>query len=259
VFGYLGQRLVAENTPVEIAKPTFFCPFSIHTIGFRDFCSRDFNLRGSYPMFSNEEKPMDAQQHFKNLVTFVAPVLKPYGFSKNRQTFYCRSPNNWGLIDFQKSWQSNKESLPFTVNLGVASDRLLRFFSPDKIKRPSIRDCHWQIRLGYLMNKRDLWWKVDEQTSIENLGKEIVNPLENRAIQEINHYISDESLRDLWISGQSPSLTEFQRLMYLSVFLKELGPLELLEPTLTKLKQISEGKPSAVTAELHIERLRGLQ
>jgi hypothetical protein len=202
---------------------------------------------------------MDAQQLYKNLVIFVAPALKPYGFSKNRQTYYCRSQNNWGLIDFQKSWQSDKESLPFTVNLGVASDRLLRFFFPDKNKRPTIWDCHWQIRLGYLTNKEDVWWKVDDQTSIENLGKEILNSLTNRAIQEINHYISDESLRDLWISGQSPSLTEFQRLMYLSVFLKELGPSELLEPTLTKLKEISQGKPSAVTAELHIERLKGLQ
>jgi hypothetical protein len=202
---------------------------------------------------------MGTQQLFKKLVIFVTPALKPYGFSRNRQTFYCRSQNNWGLIDFQKSWQSNKESLPFTINLGVASERLLRFFSLDKIKRPSIWDCQWQIRLGYLMNKKDMWWKVDEQTSVENLGKEIINPLTNRAIQEINRYISDESLRDLWISGQSPSLTEFQRLIYLSVLLKELGPEELLEPTLLELKQIFEGKPSAVTAELHIEKLRDLR
>jgi Domain of unknown function (DUF4304) len=214
---------------------------------------------GLYRECSQEEIIMDALHLFKNLVIFVAPALKPYGFSMNRQTFYCQSQNNWGLIDFQKSWHSGEETLPFTVNLGVASDRLLRFFSPDKIKRPSIWDCHWRIRLGYLMNKEDVWWKVDEQTSVENLGKEIVNPLTNRAIQEINHYISDESLRDLWISGQSPSLTEFQRLMYLSVLLKELGPEELLEPTLLELKQISEGKPSAVTAELHIEKLRDLR
>jgi Domain of unknown function (DUF4304) len=202
---------------------------------------------------------MDAQKFFEKLVIFVAQALQLHGFSRNRQTFYCRSQNNWGLIDFQKSWQSDKESLPFTVNLGVASERLLRFFSPEKNKRPTIWDCHWRIRLGYLMNKEDVWWKVDEQTSIEDLGKEILYPLTNRAVQEINHYISDESLRDLWISGQSPSLTEFQRLMYLSVFLKELGPAELLEPTLTKLKQISESRPSAVTAERHIERLRSLK
>jgi Domain of unknown function (DUF4304) len=201
---------------------------------------------------------MDAQKFFQELVIFVAPALKPYGFSRNRRTFYCRSKNNWGLIDFQRSWHSSREILPFTVNLGVASDRLLKFFSPDKIKRPTIWDCHWRIRLGYLMNKKDVWWKVDEQTSVENLGKEILPPLKNLAFQEINQHISDESLRDLWISGQSPSLTEFQRLMYLSVLLEELGPSELVEPTLMKLKQISEGKPSAVTAELHVERLRDL-
>lgn len=202
---------------------------------------------------------MGAQQLFKKLVIFVTPALKPYGFSRNRQTFYCRSQNNWGLIDFQKGWHSSDEILPFTVNLGVASERLLRFFSPDQIKRPTIWDCHWQIRLGNLVSNKDVWWRVDEQTSIESLGNEIIDLLTNRAIQEINHYISDESLRDLWISGQSPSLTEFQRLMYLSVLLKEIGPAELLEPTLTKLKQISEGELSAITAELHIERLRGLK
>jgi hypothetical protein len=70
----------------------------------------------------------------------------------------------------------------------------------------------------------------------------------NIGIPEIAKYIHDHNLRDLWLSDYSPSLTEFQRLLYLSVLLKEIGPIELLEPTLHKLKLVSTGKPTAISA-----------
>jgi Domain of unknown function (DUF4304) len=194
---------------------------------------------------------------FRDMVSkIIAPGLKQYRFSGKGFTFYHLSESNWGLIGFQKSKKEDPEKLNFTVNLGVASGRLLKFFSPPALrKKPEIWDCHWRIRLGLLINGSDIWWTIERGTSIDELGKELLSLLINLAIPEINYYIKDTNLINLWLSERSPSLTEFQRLLYLSVLINELGPSELLKPTILQLKQLSEGKPSAITAEFHIKKL----
>ena len=101
----------------------------------------------------------------------------------------------------------------------------------------------------------DRWWTIDETTNISDLAEQIRMPLEELAIPELDAYVRDESLRDLWLTGQSPNLSPFQRLEYLSVLLKKLGPRELLKPTLDELLRISAGKPWAFFAETHIEHL----
>jgi hypothetical protein len=197
-------------------------------------------------------------QFGKLLSTKISPVLEEYGFRSSGLTFVYREKANWGLINFQKSKQTIPEALGFTVNLGVASGELLKFFSPiTSEKKPDIWDCHWRIRLGRLIWNEDIWWSIDTEKSIDKLGQEILALLIEYAIPEIHKYQTDMALRDLWLSGSSPSLTEFQRLQYLSVLLNELGPSNLLEQILEKLKQVSKGKPTEKTAEIHINKLLG--
>ena len=57
------------------------------------------------------------------------------------------------------------------------------------------------------------------------------------AVPEISRYVSDEALRDLWLSGRSPGLGEYERLRYLAVLLKAISPGEHLEPTLEALRR----------------------
>jgi len=200
---------------------------------------------------------MNIEPKYQLLLSQVASILKNYNFKKNSSTFYYQNNNgNWGIINFQKSMKSTSGEILFTINVGVVSARLLNFFSvkPSK-KRPNIWDCHWRIRLGQLIEGKDKWWLIDFETSIEELGENITTYLLSLAIPGIEKYIEDNELRDLWLSGKSPSLTEFQRLLHLSVLLREIGPQELLEPTLYKLQQISVGKSTALTADIYINKL----
>ncbi len=199
---------------------------------------------------------MELESKYRELLSFVTPALKSNQYKKRGSYFYIEKYENWGLINFQRSTTNTSERLIFTVNLGIASSRLLRFSSVRYSENgPKLWDCHWHRRLGELINGEDIWWTIEPRTSIDTLDEQILNHLVKFAIPEIEQYLDEVKLRDLWLSGFSPGLTEFQRLMYLSVFLKELGPHELLKPTLSKLKEISSGKPTSSTADFHIDKL----
>lgn len=199
---------------------------------------------------------LELKSKYKQLITGVSPTLKDHGYKRRNSAFSIQNSGNWGIINFQKSTKSTADQIIFTVNLGIASSRLSNFFGviyPDY--GPNIYDCHWRKRLGRLIEANDKWWSIDCGSSIDEFGESISNYLLSSAIPEIAKYIDDQMLRDLWLSGKSPSLSEFQRLIHLSVFLKEIGPLELLESTLSKLIEISEGKSTAYTTELHLQKL----
>jgi hypothetical protein len=188
---------------------------------------------------------------------FIAPLRK-YGFQRYGYTFYHNLKRNWGLISVQKSMYQESHSTRFTINIGVASNQLLLFFANPRLNdKLKIEDCHWRIRLGKLAFAEDKWWSVENNKPSQELAHELLNPIINIAIPEIFRYLDDKALRDLWLSGLSPSLTEFQRLLFLSILLKEIGPLELLYPTIKSLKLISKGKPTEITAQIYIEKLLG--
>lgn len=192
---------------------------------------------------------------FKEVHRESSQTLRKYGFSRSGQTNYLQREGNWGLINFQRSKDRRTDAVVFTINIGIASGRLLRFFPPPKFRveatsKPDIWDCHCQERLGDLLPAhRDTWWRINSETDIEPLVSEIRGYLIELAIPEINMYISDEALRDLWLTGKSPGLTKLQRLEYLSVLLKSLGPEALLKPTLDQLRETTDD------AEVFIERL----
>lgn len=199
-------------------------------------------------------KPADSFK--KMLVETIEPSLKSHGFSRRGYTFYILQRGNWGLINFQKSNKSSPKEFIFTVNLGVASALLLKFFQELGTK-PDIWDCHWRLRLGYLLEEPgDRWWTITRDTSLDKLSQEMRNHITKLAVTEVLRHLPDEALRDLWLSGKSPSLTNFERLRNLLVLLKILGPENLFEATATEFLQTSTGKPTEIVAQLHIERLK---
>ncbi len=61
---------------------------------------------------------------FKELITLVAPVFKQMRFNKKGNNFYLDADKNYGVINFQKSRESTKDIVKFTINFGVYSDVL---------------------------------------------------------------------------------------------------------------------------------------
>lgn len=201
---------------------------------------------------------MRPSQTYKELLKAFNLVLKEHGFSRKGNSFHVLRQGNWGLINFQKSRKSNAFTIIFTINIGVCSKKLLKFFTTEQVdKPPSIEDCQWRERLGFLLSEQqDKWWTVDNKITLDNLVEEIRNLLYEIAIPIIERYIHDERLRDLWLTGKSPGLTDVQRLLNLSVLLRAVGPVDRLKPVLEELAKISEGKPSAFRVRQHINGLQ---
>jgi len=186
---------------------------------------------------------MNAIEKYDVLVNSMQVKLENRGLSKFRERYYLKLKENWGIIQFQLSRKSTKTIVQFTVNLGVASTRILRVFSPQRVQNPDVWDCHWRIRLGNLINQdTDFWWTIDDNTSIITLSQIILDNIVNYGLPEIGKYIDDESLRDLWMAGQSPSLTDGQRLKYLMTLIKEIGPKDKLEFVQSELKKVFSGE-----------------
>jgi hypothetical protein len=89
------------------------------------------------------------------------------------------------------------------------------------------------------------------------LSSDINCIIEEYVIDYIRKCLGDQELKNLWIEGRSPGLTDIQRLIYLSILLHEIGPVELLEPTIAVMKKMSAGKPVATTVN-HVLKKMGL-
>jgi hypothetical protein len=187
----------------------------------------------------------------------ISLPLKTLGFTKLHNTFYYPYKDNLGIMNFQKSNKSNSKEIIFTLNAGIWSKRIQNFLGQvSQNKKPDIWDAHWRVRIGNLLpEKNDVWWTITKGTNIEELGNTILSMVKDYVFPAILEFISDEALRDLWLSSKSPSLTEFDRLLYLAVLLKQIGPLENLDTTIKKLKEVTKNKPSAITAAVFIEKL----
>jgi hypothetical protein len=180
---------------------------------------------------------------YKMLISDINNVIKPLGFKKNGNTFFYHQDNNIGLINFQKSKNSSSESILFTISVGVYSNSLHVFDSPEIGSKPAVSDCHWRERIGFLLpEKKDHWWQINSVTLLSDLTKEVINLLTSKAIPEIKKYISDESLQEYWMEGVSSGLSKQQMYLYLIALLKLTND-GALQSKINELKAFSLGKP----------------
>lgn len=177
------------------------------------------------------------------LISEINNAIKPLGFKKNGNTFFYHQDDNIGLINFQKSNKSSSTVVLFTINIGVYSNSLRVFDSLDVGSKPTISDCHWSKRVGFLLpENKDHWWQLSENASLDNLIDEIIDLLTSVVIPEIKKNISDESLESNWLNGLSSGLTEPQMYLYLIGLLKQKNS-DVLQVKINELKALSKGKP----------------
>ncbi len=185
----------------------------------------------------------------------IRPYFQEHGFAAKKNTFFVRKSNNCGLVSFKKSSTSSANETIFTIDIGISSQRLKHFFS-DTYNLPTIDQCHWRQRIGFLLPRGyDLWWTITSNTDLCNLCKTIKDILSMYAIPELETYMSDDSLRDLWLTGESPGLTDIERLLNLSVILNDIGPQSILDEIIDKLRSASNGEPVESIVSIYIKKL----
>lgn len=179
---------------------------------------------------------------FKVILTEVSKPLKEFGFKKYGSSFLIEKGKNIGIINFQKSRNSNADRTIFTINIGVYCG-VLKILDPLEIKsKPVISDCHWKIRIRIPTNNLDYWWEINDSTSIPNPSSEIIKLLENKAVPEINNHITHENIIKYWLKGIGDGLSEQQMNIYLVAMLKEYNN-PLFKSKVSEIVNKYKGKP----------------
>jgi hypothetical protein len=199
---------------------------------------------------------MSQATRFRELLDCIGRTLAPSGLKKSGPQLYIRRDGNWVGISFQKSIRTSRDTIVFTINAGITSGRLLAFAGIQPAGVPNDRERHWSMRLGSMLSPAsDRWWVLDDATRIEDLCAELAALIRDVALPQCEALIADEALRDLWLAGTSPGLTEIDRLKNLSILLKSLGPSDRLDETLKRLQTLSAGKPTEPMVRYHLNRL----
>ena len=194
---------------------------------------------------------------FNHLIKKVEPLIKGEGFSKRGTVFYSKNSGNWEIIEFQKSQSGDVDTVAFTINLAIASIKLMKFFDPDRqMTLPERDERHWDKRIGLLLPSReDKWWVLSNKNSMDEVVNVISSYLIILVIPELKKFSSDLALRDLWLSGISPGLTEVQRLLNLTVLLTHLGPMDALPEVIERLKVLSAARPTEAMVQTYLKKL----
>src|SRR5690606_29491410 len=107
------------------------------------------------------------------------------------------------------------EQLLFAVNAGVVS-RILLSSEECPSRRLRIEDCHWRQRVLREGADADTeWWVLGRGSDQLALSRAIVVALRAAVLPAALAMTEPLALRKLWLSGESPGLTEAERLMAL--------------------------------------------
>ena len=194
---------------------------------------------------------------FKELITSLTPLLKQMGFNKKANSFYLEVNKNYGVVNFQKSRESTKDLVKFTINFGVYSDVLgkLEYDYYNSVK-PDIEQCHWHSRVGNFMpDGSDYWWTVNISDDLNNINTNVVNVVQNVIIPQINKRLSDEGLIYCWMNETFAGTTEIGRFKYLTTLLKEKREFNVLNEVVETFMQNSKGKPNENIAIRHLKEI----
>ena len=153
---------------------------------------------------------------FEHLLEDLSARLKPLDFARSGSVLRIVRDGNCGLLEFQRSTKSSAHRLLFTVNVGIICGALLDPHVKQLRKVHSI-DAHVRQRIGMFMHgSPDKWWEITEATDTVPLIEELAELITGNGVPFIMGLLSTTAIVSLWQSGQSPGLTDGQRLRFLA-------------------------------------------
>lgn len=194
---------------------------------------------------------------FKELIASLTPFLKQMGFNKKANSFYLEVNKNYGVVNFQKSRESTKDLVKFTINFGVYSDVLGKLeYDYNNSAKPEVEKCHWHSRVGgFMPDGSDYWWTVNISDDLNNITTNVIEVVKNVIISEINKRLSDEGLINCWMNETFAGTTEIGRFKYLTTLLKEEEKFNILNEVVETFMLNSKGKPNESMAIRHLKEI----
>ena len=194
----------------------------------------------------------------KEIIKSITPFLKEKGYRKKGNTFFINPDKNYGIINFQKSQDSHRDEIKFTINFGVYSNLLGQIvdFDYDNSEVPDVWACQWLVRIGdFMLNQPDFWWQIQAGDDFSEIISNIIDNIQNIILPEISKRLTDEDLMNSLIKGDFISSTVVETFKYLTIFLKAKGDIEALNEVVETFIQQPDGKKYYDIVKEHLEEI----
>ena len=160
----------------------------------------------------------ETEKKFDHLVSkIIWPEFKKDGYKKSGNNFRYFDDSGFGkIVNFQKSMYGNKNDIRFTVNIGVyLSDYEFYHSRTQSGNKFTEVKCAIRKRIGDLLNTRDKWYELTEETNTNRLYREIGNDFSGAVIPFLNRIQSKEDTIDLLAENSNYSpLTQIETLYH---------------------------------------------
>lgn len=166
----------------------------------------------------------DAQLKFDKIIEIFRETLKPLGFKKKANNFYLQLSEIGQIINIQKSQSSNSSNILFTINIGIFEPKFwLQIYDYQHTKTipnyPTEPECLIRKRIGELLNKGDIWYKIDNETDIKDLTFQIKETIKEYILPFFNGLSDVKKIIEK--SKQTPDLIVSKRAQM--IFYAEYG------------------------------------
>jgi hypothetical protein len=203
--------------------------------------------------------PEDMRPMFDQMLKEVAASLGDLGVRKRGRDLVWESDECWGVIHFQKDRKDHLEEQKFTVDLGVASKRILRFDGLVTDRAPRTHECCWRRRLGQLGKKpTDLCWSMTDYWTFRTAVDDVTDLIRSEALPAMKTLMEDRALLRLHGHHWGAFLSDFAALRFKAIILAELGPSQELSLVLQRMRKVSRFGITQGECESTIRRLREL-
>lgn len=182
---------------------------------------------------------MTAQEKFDEFVRDgFWPFLRAHGFTRTKATFHRPVGDNWEVISLQKSKWSDRDSVEFTVNLGVGLWRLReRQYDWADGKRPPDTRCQLRERLALLLSDRDVWWEVGRRSDTSALAETVTAAVERYAFPWLAARSTEDALRALLRADHGLRAEPIHHLCWFEKLAAQLGEEELAQRVIAERKR----------------------
>lgn len=173
-------------------------------------------------MLFGRNKKINIVEKYSEIIKDIKSYLKEMGFESKGNTLRCNSFDNVVFISFQKSKSSNNQEISFTINCGICS-KVIHEYQGGNVGNINLEDCHWIKRVGFFTpENKDLWFVINENNSIDS--KEIILILSTYVLPELFTLSKDRELLRIWENNINTRVTEFNRLLYITILNKHYYP-----------------------------------
>ena len=145
---------------------------------------------------------MDSDGAFKWFLRQLNASFRVYRFKRTGQTFAREFPECWQVVNVQLSAFAPRGEESLTVNFGICFKPTLRLRDGDESRAPRHHACPIRFRVGWLMEGKDVWWKIRDESSARAALNDILTVAQLKGIPFLDILTSAKEILALYAGGQ---------------------------------------------------------